>query len=67
MGDQLQQVVSCPDRGAVVAHPSRLAYIEHNRNILPECDTAAVAHHQPACCSLKNSVCETLEVSAEGY
>jgi hypothetical protein len=48
MGDQLQQVVSCPDQGAVVAHPSTLADIEHIRNILPECETAAVAHHQPA-------------------
>ena len=32
MGDQLQQVVSCPDQGAVVAHPSTLADIERIRN-----------------------------------
>jgi hypothetical protein len=32
MGDQLQQVVSRPDQGAVVAHPSTLADIEHIRN-----------------------------------
>ena len=32
MGDQLQQVVSRPDQGAVVAHPSTLAGIEHIRN-----------------------------------
>ena len=32
MGDQLQQVVSRPDQGAVVAHPSTLADIERIRN-----------------------------------
>jgi hypothetical protein len=35
MADQLQQVVSRPDQGAVVAHPSTLADIEHNRNSFP--------------------------------
>jgi hypothetical protein len=34
MGDQLQQVVSRPDQGAVVMHPSTLADIEHIRNEL---------------------------------
>ena len=34
MGDQLQQVVSRPDQGAVVAHPSTLADIERKRNLL---------------------------------
>ena len=36
MGDQLQQVVSRPDQGAVVvvAHPSTLVDIERKRNIL---------------------------------
>jgi hypothetical protein len=32
MGDQLQQIVSRPDQGAVVAHPSTLADIERIRN-----------------------------------
>ena len=32
MGDQLQQVVSRPDQGTVVAHPSTLADIERIRN-----------------------------------
>jgi hypothetical protein len=32
MGDQLQQVVSRLDQGAVVAHPSTLADIERIRN-----------------------------------
>ena len=32
MGDQLQQVVSRPDQGAVVTHPSTLADIERIRN-----------------------------------
>jgi hypothetical protein len=34
MGDQLQQVVSGPDQRAVIAHPSTLADIERNKNIL---------------------------------
>jgi hypothetical protein len=34
MGDQLQQVVSRPDQGAVVAHPSTLADIERKRNVV---------------------------------
>jgi hypothetical protein len=58
MGDQLQQIISRPDQGAVIAHPSTLADIEHNRNILPECETAAVAHHQPAHAVAKTSVFE---------
>ena len=37
MGDQLQQVVSRPDQGAVVAHPSTLADIERKRNVLSCC------------------------------
>jgi hypothetical protein len=32
MGDQLQQVVSRPDQGAVVAHPSTLADVERKGN-----------------------------------
>ena len=32
MGDQLQQVVSRPDQGTVVTHPSTLADIERIRN-----------------------------------
>jgi hypothetical protein len=34
MGDQLQQIVSRPDQGVVVAHPSTLAYIERIGNSL---------------------------------
>ena len=34
MGDQFQQVVSRPDQGAVVAHPSTLPDLEHIRNYL---------------------------------
>jgi hypothetical protein len=40
MGDQLQQVVSRPDQGAVVAHPSTLTDIERIRNSLrAACDS----------------------------
>ena len=42
MGDQLQQVVSRPDHGAVVAHPSTLADIEPIRNGR-QCEAAGVA------------------------
>jgi hypothetical protein len=34
MGDQLQQVVSHPDQGAIVARPSTLADAERKRNVL---------------------------------
>jgi hypothetical protein len=49
MGDQLQQVVSRPDQGAVVAHPSTLADIERKRNVFTEREAVGVAitpaHH----------------------
>ena len=40
MGDQLQQVVSRPDQGAVVAHPSTLADIERQERPFAECEAA---------------------------
>ena len=48
MGDQLQQVVSRPDHGAVIVHPSTLADIERKR-------TVAVALSQKRSIPVKNS------------
>jgi hypothetical protein len=44
MGDQLQQIVSCPDQGAVVAHPPTLAYRTYQERLSPSVRSRVASH-----------------------